>query len=248
MGEVDPLEPGKRISVYGGSPAPQQLAGAFNAMLDRIEADRRKSGRLVLSEEQNDRRELARDLHDAVGQDLTAIVLQLKRCAEHAPPDLGNELVAVQDTARAGLLDLDELVHRLRPQVLEDLGLANALTALAETFSQQSGLRIARELERDLPLLGPDAELVIYRVVQESLTNVARHADASMVELTLERHGNRLTLRVRDDGKGLSAARAGGEGIRGMRERAFLIGADLSFHRRPPSGLEVRLDLDGVPP
>jgi len=203
-----------------------------------------ESARRMLNEHESERKAIARDLHDAIGQDLTAVLLQLARCSEHAPATLRPELLMAQETARASLEDLHEVVHRVRPEVLDDLGLAVALASLAERFSEETGLRVAHHLERHLPPLEPDVELTIYRVAQESLTNAARHAEASKVELRLEHSAECTTLRVRDDGKGLRPSRELRGGLRGMQERAILVGARLSLEPSDPTGLEVRLDVD----
>jgi two-component system sensor histidine kinase UhpB len=128
--------------------------------------------------------------------------------------------------------------------VLEELGLTSALKALATEF-EATGLVLRRRFEPDLPDLGRDGELVLYRVAQESLTNAARHADARHVELTLRGHADGVELNIRDDGRGMGGA-AEGAGIRGMRERALLVGADLAVGDAPGGGTEVRLRVPAV--
>ena len=120
-------------------------------------------------------------------------------------------------------------MRRLRPEALEDLGLQSALAALATAIGEQARLRIERRLERRLPL-SQEQELVVYRIAQEALTNVARHAEAEQVDFHLERAGAHVVLTVRDDGRGLPPdSLRSSEGIRGMRERAMLIGAQLTI-------------------
>jgi two-component system sensor histidine kinase UhpB len=104
-------------------------------------------------------------------------------------------------------------------------------------------LVVDREIDRELPVLSEEAELVVYRVAQEALTNVARHAGTEQAELSLKSDGRVVTLRVRDRGLGIAAGAADGGGIRGMRERAVLVGADLTVARRREGGTEVRLDV-----
>lgn len=246
MRTVDPLEPGRRVGVTGGASEIRQVAGAFNGALDRLETERRESGRRMLAAQEDERRAVARELHDAVGQDLTGVLLQLERTSQRAPSDLRVELRAAQETARAGLVDLHRLVRGLRPEALDDLGLPSALASLAERVSTETGVSVAHELDRTLPGLAPETELVLYRVAQEGLTNAVRHAKPSAVKLKLERRGDEITLRVLDDGQGVLDREIPGDGIRGMRERALLIGAHLSFHRCDPRGHEVRLEVDRV--
>jgi two-component system, NarL family, sensor histidine kinase UhpB len=132
--------------------------------------------------------------------------------------------------------------RRLRPGVLEDLGLVSALSALATEFSTYSSAHVRRGFSRGLPKMSAETELVIYRVAQEALTNVARHADAKNVELTLGRQGDGVLLQVADDGRGLHGW-AEGAGVRGMRERAMLVGGHLDIGPRVGGGTEVRLLL-----
>jgi two-component system sensor histidine kinase UhpB len=135
-------------------------------------------------------------------------------------------------------------VRTLRPEGLDALGLPAALTSLTARLTQRTGIRIVRELERDLPALDDDEKLVLYRVAQESVTNAIRHAAPSCIAVALSAHGEVVELTVRDDGVGIderSGADADG-GIRGMRERALSIGGRLVVQRRLDGpGTEVRL-------
>jgi two-component system sensor histidine kinase UhpB len=141
---------------------------------------------------------------------------------------------------RASLDEVRQVARRLRPDVLEELGLTSALRALAAEFSEAGGPPVRLSLNELLPPLDKATELVIFRIAQEGLTNVARHADATHVELELRVEGGRVVLRVADDGRGMAGATEGA-GIRGMRERAILIGADLSVGPRRTAGTEIRL-------
>jgi anti-sigma regulatory factor (Ser/Thr protein kinase) len=116
----------------------------------------------------------------------------------------------------------------LRPEALDGLGLVSALTALSEPLAEQAGVRIERRLARELPPLSREQELVIYRVTQEALTNVVRHAGARRVELSLEAGERAVRLRVADDGRGLTGGAPVAGGIRGMYERALMFGAELT--------------------
>jgi two-component system sensor histidine kinase UhpB len=245
MRDVDPLRPGGRVPAGGGDPEVLALAEAFNDMLDRLETERRDSGLRALAAQEAERRRIARELHDEIGQSLTGVVLQLERTVRLLPTsELRDEVEQVRETARESLDDLRRIAREVRPEVLDDLGLPSALIALASGLAKRSGLAIERRVGTSLPALSPEVELVLYRVAQESLTNVARHAEASRAELVLERAGDGVVLRVRDDGKGFQPGNLESvNGIRGMRERALLIGARLAIDSAPGRGTEVELQV-----
>jgi two-component system, NarL family, sensor histidine kinase UhpB len=238
----DPLSPGKRVRVSGG-PAVVALAQTFNEMLDRLEAERRESARRALLVQEGERQRIARELHDEVGQTLTGVMLQVEGLAGRIPEELREQLDELRETARHGTEEVRRIARRLRPEALEDLGLESALAALAAAIGDQAHLRIERRLEPGLPL-SQEQELVVYRIAQEALTNVARHADATEVQLHLERTNGRAILTVRDDGDGLPpGAFRSSQGIRGMRERAMLIGAQLTIEEPAAGGTEVQLSI-----
>ena len=240
MREIDPLRPGRRAPIAGG-PDVRSLARTFNEMLDRLENERRESARQALLVQEGERQRVARELHDEVGQTLTAMMLQIESLGTKIPTELREELDELRETTRLGAEDVRRIAVRLRPETLEDLGLQSALSSLATSFGEHAGVRVERRLER-IPPLSPEQELVIYRVAQEALTNVARHAQATSTELCLARANGEVTLRVRDDGRGLSPSDASSStGIRGMRERAMLIGAELSIGPADAGGIEVVL-------
>ncbi|WP_189215339.1 MULTISPECIES: HAMP domain-containing sensor histidine kinase [Streptomyces] len=242
MSTVDLLRPGQRLPVPGVGSGREisELISAFNAMLDRLEHERATaSGRVLLAQEA-ERRRIAQELHDEVGQGMTAILLVLKRAADDAPEPLRQELQQAQEITRESLDEVRRLVRRLRPGVLDDLGLVSALTALTTEYATHTGLRVRRRFDAGLPALDPETELVLYRVAQESLTNVARHADAEHVEVCLRRTGEAVVLEIGDDGRGIEAV-GEGAGIRGMRERALLAGADLDITSAPGAGTRIRL-------
>ncbi len=241
MSSVDLLRPGQRVSpADAGTGGVAALVASYNAMLDRLEAERSASAAAALAATEAERARIARELHDEIGQSLTVVLLGLKRVADQAPPQLSEELELIQESARASLDEVRRVARRLRPGVLDDLGLLSALAALASEFTENTGLPVRRGFAPGLPALDPQAELVVYRVAQEGLTNAARHSGANRVELSLSRQGEAVVLRVADDGHGLRGAEDGA-GIRGMRERALLIGADLRVGSRAGGGTEVRM-------
>lgn len=239
MDDVDLLRPGSRLPESGAG-AVARLIRTFNAMLARLEAERGASAAAALAATEAERQRIAQELHDEVGQNMTAVLLGIKRAADRAPDDLAPELHALGETVRAGLDEVRGIARRLRPGVLADLGLLSALGALASEFSGHSGIAVRQGVAPGLPSLSPEAELVIYRVAQEGLTNIGRHSGATQAELTLSKQGDTIALRVADDGRGRGDA-AEGAGIRGMRERALLIGATLTVGPRVGGGTEVRM-------
>jgi two-component system sensor histidine kinase UhpB len=235
-----------RQRVPGAKPSSEagELALTFNEMLSRLDSERRESTARVLRAQESERLRIAQELHDQVGQDLTAVLLSLSRISSQAPRALLEEVVAVQHAVRNSLEDVRRIAIELRPEALDDLGVASALAVLAERFSGELGLDVAQHIAPDLPPLPSETELVVYRVAQEALTNVARHSASSRAELTLEHDPERLILTVRDYGLGLPRHSLAGVGIRGMRERATLVGANLKIgNSRSGPGCEVRLEV-----
>lgn len=246
--QVDYANLGQRMP--GAEPTSEagELALTFNEMLTRIEVERRESTGRVLRAQEAERLRIAQELHDQVGQELTAVLLGLSRVTARVPANVREDALTVQDAVRHSLEDVRRIAVELRPEALDDLGLATALAVLCERFSAQLDLDVVGYVAHDLPPLPAEVELVVYRVAQEALTNVARHSASSRAELTLTRTEARLLLRIRDDGLGLSADSVPGTGMRGMRERAALIGASLTIgNRRGESGCEVRLEVPLAP-
>lgn len=246
MRRVDPQTPGQRVGIDESHV--EEVAGvarALDDMLDRLESERAASGRRALAAQEAERRRVARELHDEVGQLLTSVVLQLEGASRMAPPTLRGNLIEVQETAREGVEAVREIARGLRPPALDEFGLRAALVALAEGFTDRTGLNVRHEIAGRLPGLNADAELAVYRVAQEALTNAARHAAASTVELSLAQAKGALRLSVRDDGVGISAdlLNNGGGGLAGMRERALLIGGSLHIDLREEGGTEVALEV-----
>ncbi|MEU9508740.1 histidine kinase [Micromonospora sp. NPDC048170] len=239
MTTVDLLQPEPR-PVPAGQAGIADLIRTFNAMVDRLEAERASSAASALSAQEAERRRVAQELHDEVGQTLTAVLLELKQVARHAPEPVRAQLVQVQETTRDSLDEIRRIARRLRPGVLEELGLTSALKALVTEVTGHTEVSVRQHLDADLPALDGEAELVIYRVAQEALTNTVRHARATTVELSLVRQPGHVQLRIRDDGRGIGDATEGA-GVRGMRERALLIGAQLTVAPGPAGGTEVRL-------
>jgi two-component system, NarL family, sensor histidine kinase UhpB len=240
---VDPLQPGERLQVPSAPSEAAELAQAYNEMLDQLESERLQSTRRALSAQEGERLRVAQELHDEVGQTLTGILLGLARASRTAPPDLALQLEQLLETTRASIDDVRRIAQRLRPEPLEDLGLAGALLSLSRRLSGPSDLHISCHIPTDLAHQSPERELVIYRVAQEATTNAIRHARAASIDITLKASGNRLTLSVRDDGRGMREGHHRGGGMRGMRERASLVGGAVHIKSAPRAGTEVCLEI-----
>ena len=221
-----------------------ELALTFNDMLSRLESERRESTARVLGAQEDERLRIAQELHDQVGQDLTAVLLGLSRVCSQVPSGTREDVRAVQDAVRNSLEEVRRIALELRPEALDDLGLANSLAVLAERFSHQLGLEVALRISPELPALPAETELVAYRVAQEALTNIARHSASPRASLKLDHDPGQLVLTVRDYGLGLPRHNIAGAGIRGMRERAALIGAHLELANSTPGpGCQIRLEV-----
>ena len=233
MRKIDLLQPGQRIPEQGGVEV-TELTRAFNEMLERLETERRESGKRALYAQEAERRRIASGLHDEVGQALTGVLLRLEDDETKA-------------AVRQALEEVRRIARELRPEMLEQLGLVSALTELSRKFGDSSGIPVERRFATGLPPLSDDSELAVYRVAQESLTNIARHADASHVEIALQAGPDSVVLRVVDDGRGIPTpdpfALNGHGGLRGMRERALLVGGALAVKRGSEGGVEVRLEV-----
>jgi two-component system sensor histidine kinase UhpB len=206
MRRVDPPKRSDRVEDRGTGDL-HHLIASFNAMLDRLETERTTASASALAAQENERQRIARELHDEIGQILTVALLMLKRAVDRSPVEIRGELADTQEAVRAGLDEVRSIARRLRPDALEDLGLHSALNALCSEFAQASGIVVVKHIATQSDRVGSDVELVCYRIAQESLTNVARHARASKVWLDLHVTADQLTLRIADDGCGGSLAR-----------------------------------------
>ena len=216
-----------------------------SSLAPMLKSERSTANASALAAQENERQRIARELHDEIGQTLTVALLFLKRAVDRAPAEIRGELADTQEAVRAGLDEVRSIARRLRPDALEDLGLHSALNALCSEFSQATGIVVVKNIAPQANRLQPEVELVCYRIAQESLTNIARHAEASKVWLDLHTTTDQLLLRVADDGRG--GVDAEGAGMNGMRERALLVSAALTITSPPGEGTEVlvTMPIDG---
>ena len=242
---IDPAEPttfrpeGHRVDEL------DRLAKTFKRLLDSVESERRRGGQLVLRAQEEERRRLARDLHDEVNQALTAILLRLEALAQDVPPEQASEMAELKRLVCRAMDELLNLARQLRPAALDDHGLVPAIDAQLKRFSVHTGVQARLETEGDPATLEEDRQTAIYRVAQEALANIGRHAGATSVEMALSVNGHGAELRVRDDGAGFdpSATPGRGLGLRGMVERARLVGGELDVRSAPGDGTSVTLRI-----
>jgi two-component system sensor histidine kinase UhpB len=248
MSRVDLTTPGMRAEAPPrAAKEVKRLAADFNRMLERLEHERREAGRAVLRAQEQERARLAQDLHDEVNQALTAILLRLEATTSDAPVHLIAELRETKMLVTQAMEELLHLARQLRPTALDDHGLVPALASQITAFGDRTGIRTGFvRPDGALPKLSDEEQLVIYRVTQESLSNIAQHAEAGRVDVELCTVG-RTILRVRDDGRGFHSVpgRNGRSrlGLSGMRERALLVGGQLNIFSEPGEGTTIELTM-----
>ena len=248
---IDPAEP-TPLELRRSDPVEEidRLASSFHGLLERIEEERRRSGQLAMRAQEEERRRLARDLHDEVNQALTAILLRLEALAQETPPERAPELLELKRLVNQAMDELLNLARQLRPSALDDHGLLAALETQLKRFSARSGIEARLDTSGDPDTLADVVQTAIYRVTQEALTNVTRHAGATAVELVVAEDEGGVELRISDDGRGFDPAvlphvnsltPGRGLGLIGMAERARLVGGELDVRSAPGGGTTITL-------
>lgn len=200
----------------------------------------------AVTAQEGERQRLARELHDETGQALTAIVLQLKALQDETDPEvISDRINGLRYLASQTLEEIRRLSIDLRPAALDDLGLVPAMRRFIEGCAERNGIAIEFNTGSSLGRLPPDMEIVLYRVVQEGLTNVIRHAHAHQAQVTLEHVGQMVILTIADDGAGIDSTQknGGGLGLAGMRERATMAGGNLQVFSAPQTGTRIVIHL-----
>ena len=204
----------------------------------------------MVHQHEEERRRLSRELHDETAQVFAAVNMQLGLLRESASPDLVPRLDRALHLVDEGIRSIRAVTDRLRPPLLDDLGLIPALRGLIDEFVERHGVATRFEAPPTLPSLPPGGDVALFRALQEALSNIARHAGARNVDVRLAHDGRGVTLQVRDDGRGLPAARTGdrdvaGMGLNGMRERVASLGGELSLRNRADGGVELTVVVPG---
>jgi signal transduction histidine kinase len=227
-----------------------QTARAFRrseaaAQLRRTEAEavlRQDALRRVIEAQERERRRIAQDLHDNTAGALASIRLSVKRMERDAPPDLAERLGEASRDISAAIEDLRDLIADLRPKVLDDYGLEPAVERLAHTVGRRTGLSVQFAPSGALGEVPDELATATYRIVQEALVNVARHAGARTVEISASAASGTLLVTVADDGVGVDAGAGNGFGLAGMQERASLVGGRVDVEPRAGGGTLVRFE------
>ncbi len=224
-------------------------------LVERVAESERRFRRIsrgVLRLQEEERSRISRDLHDGIGQLLTALKIQLELLEREASglPALASRIAAARELSDTSLAEVRQLSHLLRPQMLDELGLEPTLRWLARTFQKRTGIEVEVVLEGAEGRADPDLETLAYRVVQEALTNVARHSGARAATVTLSRERRRLTVRIADHGAGfhpdaLLSARdeERGFGVRAMRDRVEFVDGRFSLRSAPGEGTIVEAEI-----
>lgn len=232
------------------------LGRQFGAALEnaelyvRLEARRAELERLaakMVHQHEDERRRLSRELHDETAQVFAAVNMQLGLLRESAAPAQAPRLDRALRLVDEGIRTIRAVTDRLRPPLLDDLGLVPAMRGLIDDFVERHGIATRFTTGSSLPPLSSEAELALFRALQEALSNVARHAEATNVRVTLDADAGCIVLRVRDNGRGLASPGSrngpGGMGLEGMRERVALLGGRLSVTSPTEGGVELLVTL-----
>jgi signal transduction histidine kinase len=220
----------------------ETFASRASVAVDLSQRIARDAFRRVVEAQELERRRLARELHDETGQALTSILLGLKSLEEAIGADEARAAVAdLRELVVATLQDVRRLAVELRPKVLDDFGLVPALERLAESFADQTEIDVRFETGLGDERLAAEVETALYRIVQESLTNVVKHAHARVVSIVLARKTDAVALVIEDDGSGFDPGdtREGGFGLEGMRERIGLLEGKLQVESRAGAGTTI---------
>jgi signal transduction histidine kinase len=209
------------------------------------EESRRETLQRVVDAQERERRRIARELHDDTGQSLTSVLIGLRLAEESDDLDATKRTLAeLRETVTGAIRDLRSLAVELRPTALDDFGLEPALERLVDTFGRRTGLNIDMHVSGVDRRLGDQLETTLYRIVQEALTNVAKHAGATRVSVIVRGHDEVVSVVIEDDGRGFEGGGpAAGLGLVSMRERAELMGGTLRVESAPGQGTTVAVEV-----
>lgn len=232
-----------------GDPQLSRFADTFNETLDELQRDREHIQSLadqVIQAQEEERRRISRELHDDTAQVLFAQLLRVTALKDSPDPELRATAEALENLTVEAIESVRRLALELRPPALDDLGLRDALADLAQRFRDQLNFPLTVEIVGLRGRLASEVELVLYRVAQEALTNVGKHAGATKVKLQLVRGDSAVTMRIEDNGSGFDLAmhsasdgRGIGLGLFGMEERVGLVGGTLSIDSCDPHGTRI---------
>jgi len=209
------------------------------------QAELRSLAAHLLQVREDERKHIAREIHDELGQSLTAIDMELRWMAhkhEHALPEIRARIEAILAQSAGAIESVGRIASELRPGILDHLGLRAAIEWFAGDFSRRTMIAASAEIDINESLIDEKTATAIFRITQESMTNAARHASAGSVSIALREEGGAIALEIRDDGVGISEEQASGPsafGILGMRERVKELGGRLEIHGAPGLGTRI---------
>jgi two-component system sensor histidine kinase UhpB len=249
MSRVQNGERALRVPLTGLDPEADQLASAFNMMLETIDRTERQRATQILNAQEEERKRIARELHDETSQVLTSLLISLAILEESITASEARARIAeTRQLAHQTLRAIRNLSLDLRPSALDDLGLLPALRWYVKEYQQKFSIEVEFQAAGFKERLPTEKETALYRIVQESLTNAARHGHAHKIRVLLEEDEQEIQVRVVDDGSGfdiekLQKAPGPGQergwGLVGMRERAALLGGHLEIHAKPGQGTSI---------
>jgi len=222
---------------------------------ERLQEQLRRLSRQILSAQEEERKEISRELHDVIAQTLTGINVRLAALKKEAATNtkgLDRNIASTQRLVERSVDIVHQFARELRPAVLDDLGLVPALLSYMKNFTARTGLRAHLKAFGGVEQLETGRRTVLFRVAQEALTNVARHAKASRVEVSIQKLPRAARMEIKDDGKSFQVERklhaAGGKrlGLLGMRERVEMVGGTFCIESAPAQGTTIRVDIPFV--
>jgi two-component system sensor histidine kinase UhpB len=260
VSDVDRIQDGQTTArvraPVGSDPDAGRLAEAINSMLERLERrtlELRALTERVINAHEEERKRIARGMHDETGQAISTLIINLERMAGMVPaesPELAKRIAATRDLATRTLDELRAVVYGLRPTMLDDLGLAPAIRWYVRSQLEEAGTQLVLEVPDGLARATPEVETTLFRIAQEAVNNVKRHAGAQRVAIVLRADGGWLELRVEDDGRGFDVTRTSQEALRlrrfgllGMKERVDLVGGSLQVESTPGHGSQLRVRI-----
>ncbi len=253
--------PGRLPLLVEADPDTRRLASAIDSMRSRLHEHAGQLRALTMqaiTAQEDERKRIARNLHDDTGQALSSLIITLERMETGLPPtdsELRPRLAAAREVATRTLEDLRKLIYGLRPSMLDALGLVPAIRWLARSSLEETGAQLSFEAFDDTTRLPAAVETAVFRIAQEAIHNIVRHARAQHVTVRLDLERAAVVLRVEDDGLGFDVSRTSAEAVRqrrlgllGIQERVELLGGDLMVDSEPHGGtrLQARVPLAGM--
>jgi signal transduction histidine kinase len=224
----------------------ERRAARERARIEAAERELRRLSQQLVRAQEEERKALSRELHDEVGQMLTGLRMELgnlERLQHAGSPEFPEHLAETKQLAERALRTVRDISLGLRPSMLDDLGLEPALQWQAREFSRHTGIPVDVQMDGSLDALPESHRTCLYRVVQEALTNCARHARARNIRVAVHGAGSYVTLTVQDDGVGLAGRTGGGLGLIGMEERVRELSGTLQMHSQPQRGTLLKIEL-----